>query len=147
MAARTIEAMTLNRKPLNVRGKVTFGTHKPLSGCKGWCCLAYRFVHATPYELHAIADYTHTPYATLIAEHNIIEDPAAPGFFIIWTRPCPWWQKNRCTVYAVRPQKCKDFVVFGDECNMRCHDHHLAICEKIMTTDIIQKAHIKWRDP
>lgn len=81
----------------------TVGSDVPCGGCTG-CCRASYFIHIRPDEAAALAR---------IPKQLLFPAPGLPAGHVLMGYDaqgrCPMLVDDRCTIYADRPQTCRDF--------------------------------------
>ena len=75
----------------------------------GNCCLDNKSLRVQKTELKQIAEYKKTSYKKL--KKQIRARPRKDGSFLISRRPCPFYEGELCTVYPVRPARCRSYPV------------------------------------
>lgn len=88
---------------IRARRLPTVGADVPCGTCSG-CCRASLFIHIGPSETEALA---HIPRALLFPAPGLPEGHVLMGYDE--KGHCPMWRAEGCSIYAHRPQTCRDF--------------------------------------
>lgn len=90
----------------------TLGGRKP--ACRQGCaaCCVNQLIPASPLELMLLHAHIrlHSRGLRSRARSGAVSNASSP------IGPCPFWTKGGCTVYAVRPIGCRQFLVFNRVC-------------------------------